>query len=170
MGLKGATSLYACLWCKVHKDKRWETDQHFSHFNTPTIMRTLSEIKELVKEGKGNFCCAKEPLLNIEIDHVIVDELHLPLRVMEVMLDNIITEVIDWDKEDDFEKNSTQQKGLHLKKLVREIKSCGVRFDVWEIINPADNKATGKYAFTSHLGNDKKKVSSLLPEKILATK
>ena len=70
------------------------------------MMRTLKEIKELVKEGKGNFCCVKEPLLNIELDHVIVDELHLLLRVMDVMLDNIITEVIDWDKADDFEKTS----------------------------------------------------------------
>ena len=99
MGLKVATSLYACLWCKVHKDKRWETNQHFSHFNTPTMMRTLSEIKELVKEGKGDFCCAKEPLLNIELDHFIVDELHLLVCVMDILLDNFITKVIDWDKE-----------------------------------------------------------------------
>jgi len=41
--------------------------------------------------------------LNIELDHVIVDELHLLLRVMDVMFNNIIAEVIDWDKEDDFE-------------------------------------------------------------------
>ena len=39
--------------------------------------------------------------MNIEIDHVIVDELNLLLHEMDVMLDNIITEVIDWDKEDD---------------------------------------------------------------------
>ena len=25
----------------------------------------------------------------------------LPIRVMDIMLDNIITEVMDWDKEDD---------------------------------------------------------------------
>ena len=54
--------------------------------------------------------------MNIEIDHVIVDELNLLLHEMDVMLDNIITEVIDWDKEDDFEKTCTQQKGLHQKK------------------------------------------------------
>jgi len=42
----------ACMWCNVHRDKWWETDQHFSHFNTPTMMRTLSEIKGLVKEDK----------------------------------------------------------------------------------------------------------------------
>ena len=26
MGLKGATSHYACVWCKVHKDSRWKMD------------------------------------------------------------------------------------------------------------------------------------------------
>ena len=46
--------------------------------------------------------------MNIEIDHVIVDELNLLLHEMDVMLDNIITEVIDWDKEDDFEKTCTR--------------------------------------------------------------
>ena len=49
---------------------------------------------------------------------------------------------------------------------MREIKSCGVGFDVWEIRNPADNKGTGKYDFTSLFGNDKKKVLALLPEKL----
>lgn len=47
MGLKGATSLYACLWCKIHKDKRWETDKEFHYFNSPPMMRKLQEIKEL---------------------------------------------------------------------------------------------------------------------------
>ena len=167
MGLKGATSLYACLWCKIHKDKRWEADKHFHHFNSPPMMRTLLEIKELVKKGKGDYCCVKVPLLNIDLDHVIVDELHLLLRVMDVMLDNIITEVIDWGKDEDFEKTSKEARGIHLKKLVTEIRSCGVGFDVWELRNPADNKGTGKYEFTSLFGKDKKKVLSLLPEKTL---
>ena len=167
MGLKGATSLYACLWCKIHKDKRWETDKHFQHFNSPLMMRTLLEIKELVKKGKGDCCCVKVPPLNIDLDHVIVDELHLLLRVMDVMLDNIITEVIDWGKDEDFEKTSKEVRGIHLKKLVTEIRSCSVGFDVWELRNPADNKGTGKYEFTSLFGNDKKKVLSLLPGKTL---
>ena len=77
MGLKGATSLYACLWCKIHKDKRWETHQHFHHFNSPPMMRTLLEIKELMKKGKGDYPFVKESLLNKDLDHVIVYELHL---------------------------------------------------------------------------------------------
>ena len=159
MGLKGATSVYACLWCKIHKEKRWETDKHFHHFNSPPMMRTLLEIKELVKIGKGDYCCVQEPLLNIDLDHVIVDELHLLLRVMDVMLNNIITEVTDWDKIEDFEKSCKEPQGIHLKKLLSEIRSYGVGFDVWELRNPADNKGIGKYEFTNLFGNDKKKFS-----------
>ena len=166
MGLKGATSLYACLWCIIHKDRRWETDKHFLYFNTPPMMRTLKKIKDLVKEGKGDYCCVKEPLLDIDLDHVVVDELHLLLRVMDIMLDNIITEVITWDKQEDWEKPSMEPKGVHLKKLVTAIRSCGVGFDVWEVRNPTDNKGTGKYEFTSLFGNDKKKILSSLPEKL----
>lgn len=129
-------------------------------------MRTLQEIKELVKKGKGDYCCVKEPLLNIDLDHAIVDELHLLLCVMDVMLDNIITEVIDWDKEDDFEKTSKEPQGIHLKKLVNEIRSCGVGFEVLKLRNPADNKGTGKYEFISLFGNDKKKILSRLPENL----
>ena len=95
--------------------------------------------------------------LNIELDHVTVDELHLLLRAMDVMLDNIITEVIDWDKDNDFKKTSSQPKGLHLQKLVREIRSCGVGFDVWEIRNPADNKGTGKYDLKASLEMTRKR-------------
>ena len=130
------------------------------------MVRTLLEIKELVKKGNGDYCCVKEPLLNIDLDHVIVDELHLLLRVMDVMLDNIITEVIDWDKNDELEKSPKEPQGIHLKKLVSEIRACGVGFDVWEIQNPADNKGTGKCEFTSLFGNDKKKVLSMLPENL----
>lgn len=119
-----------------------------------------------MKKGKGDYCCVKEPLLNIDLDHVIVDKLHLLLRVMDVMLDNIITEVIDWDKKYDFEKTSKEVQGIHLKKLVNEIRSCGVGFEVWELRNPADNKGTGKYEFTSLFGNDKNKILSRLPENL----
>ena len=30
LGLNGATTNYACAWCKIHKDNRWKTDKHFS--------------------------------------------------------------------------------------------------------------------------------------------
>lgn len=41
---------------------------------------------------------------------------------------------------------------------MREIKLCGVGFDVWEIRNFIDNKGIGKYDFIRFFVNDKKKV------------
>ena len=38
-----------------------------------------------------------EPMLNIELDHVIPDELHLLLRVTDVLINNIITSAISYD-------------------------------------------------------------------------
>ena len=38
LGLEGATSNYACAWCKVHKADCW---------NTPPMVRTLEEIHEM---------------------------------------------------------------------------------------------------------------------------
>ena len=41
------------------------------------------------------YCCTHEPLLNIELDHVILDELHLLLRIVGVLLGNLLEEVIN---------------------------------------------------------------------------
>ena len=71
LGLKGATSYYACAWCKIHKDKMWEMNHDIDFYNKPPMERTLGEMKNLSKKSKDNFCCEHEPLLNIEIDHVI---------------------------------------------------------------------------------------------------
>ena len=35
------------------------------------------------KKSKDDYGCCKEPLLDIELDHVIVDELHLLLRITD---------------------------------------------------------------------------------------
>ena len=68
MGLKGATSHYACVWCKVT----------LCHYESSNLKRTIKEISELAKKkGKQNCCCEHTPLVTIELDHVILDELHL---------------------------------------------------------------------------------------------
>jgi hypothetical protein len=73
----------------------------------------------------------KDPLLNIALDHVIVDELHLLLRVTDVLMTNLITEAMGWNKDEGFEKRSGA-KNVHLEKLINTIQSCGVSFQVWK--------------------------------------
>ena len=40
MGMKSSTSNYECIWCKTHKENRWEMDFDLHHFNTAPLRRT----------------------------------------------------------------------------------------------------------------------------------
>ena len=42
--------------------------------------------------------CKAQPLLDIPLDHVIVDELHMFLRVTDILEKGVILEVINWDE------------------------------------------------------------------------
>ena len=48
---------------------------------------------------------------------------------------------------------------------MKTIKSCGVSFAVWKN-NNEDGKVLGLYDFTSLMGDDKKKLLKLLPDKL----
>ena len=107
------------------------------------------------KKSRENYCCDKQPILNIPLDHIVVDELHLILRITDILIGNLVQECLDWDKDDDLDHKNGAATGLYLKSLIRVIKSCGVSFDVWEQRN-ADGKGSRKHDWTSLLGKDKK--------------
>jgi len=163
LGLNGATGNYVCAWCKIHKNDRWKMDHHFNDFNSPPLARTLQEVKEMLKKLKDNYGCCQEPLLNIELDHIVVDELHLLLRITDILTANLITEVIEWDIEEYLENK--KNKDAHLNKLVSSIRSCGVSFSVWKKKN-ADGKESNVHDWTSLMGNDKKILLNHLPAKM----
>ena len=118
------------------------------------------------KKGKQEkYSCEHEPLLNIELDHVVLDELHLLLRIMDVLINNLVIAVVEWDKKENLNKRKADQKDSHIKTLQSTIRSCGVSFDIWEKTN-ADGKSSGQYDFTSLLGSDKKTPLTDLPQKL----
>ncbi|CAB4038959.1 Hypothetical predicted protein, partial [Paramuricea clavata] len=90
LGLSGATSNYACSWCKVHKDERWNMKYDLEYYSSSKLKRTLEDLKKsATKSSKESYCSVRKPLLNIELDHVIPDELHLLLRIMDVLINNL---------------------------------------------------------------------------------
>ena len=78
MGINSATADYACLWCKIHKDDRWDTSKPFIEYKEAPQWRNLEEIKKIC-HSKDNVGCVNEPLINIPLTNVIPDELHLLL-------------------------------------------------------------------------------------------
>ena len=73
------------------------------------------------------------PLTAIPVDHMMIDELHLFLRIFDVML--------------------IKMSEPHTQQLVAYIRSCGVSFNIWE-----SESSDGKVEWTSLTGEAKKKV------------
>ena len=128
--------------------------------------RTLEDLKRCcrLKRGNKNFSCFNPPLLNIPLDHIILDELHLLLRVTDVLTRNLLDEMIEWDVEEAHKNKVSNPKaiGQHLQEAVQTINKCGVTFHVWEKKN-ADGKGSGTYDWTSLMGNEKKLLLRTFP-------
>ena len=150
-----------------YTDKRWDTSLNLEHYQSPALKRSLQEMIELAgkKKQENKYCCDHEPLLHIELDHVVLDELHLLLRILDVLIENLVRDALDWDRRENWDKRKGQQKKEHLNNLQATVRSCGVSFDIWEKTN-ADGKGSGIYDFTSLLGSDKKKLLKELPNKL----
>ena len=109
-------------------------------------------------EEKKRYFTTSEPgyiyqrLINIDIEHIIPDELHLLLRITDRMLENLITGA-------DAHDVSNILEDAMLKKLLSEIRSCGVVFNVYvQLKNTRD--------FTSLTVTERKKLLKLLSSKI----
>lgn len=132
-------------------------------YNKPPMSLTLDDIKKYSETGE--YCCVESPLLNVPLDHIILDELHLLLRFTDVLLSNLIEDAMELDDKDDFCKKRGEPKGIHLRKLTQLINSCGVTFSVWEK-KDGDGKGMGKMDWTSLMGDEKKRLLRNLPTKL----
>ena len=117
--------------------------------------RTLDSICRDAKEDKHG--CRYEPLLHIELDHVVPDELHLLLRIMDILIRNAINSAIGCDNHTTRGRGSDDTlKGPMLTKFQKAVNDCGVKFTI--------TKKEGKLEWSSLVGPDKLKFLNKLPE------
>ena len=90
---RGATADYACLWCKICRLQRWDMSKDLDYYNTGELSRSIQDLKEC--HNKNKVCCFQPPLFSIDLDHVMLDELHLMLRISDRLTENLIKEVIE---------------------------------------------------------------------------
>lgn len=114
-----------------------------------TNRRTLDSI--LTDYKTKEFSCKQPPLLEIETDHIIPDELHLLLRIMDVLTDNLITTAITHDKKT-LKTKWDLKDGPMIKSIISTVRSCGIPFNIWK---NKDSK-TATHTYTSLVGNKKK--------------
>ena len=90
--------------------------------------------------GNGNFCNKHTPLINIELDHVIPDELHMMLCVTDTLLEALITTATAYDRQQYHIAQRSRRKCLPaykmldsdmLNKFIEAINDCGFTFKMW---------------------------------------
>lgn len=96
------------------------------------------------------------PLIKLDPDNIIPDELHLLLRITDVLINNLISAAKTHDKKNNRKLNLLD--GPMVKALINSIRSCGVSFQIWD--------KGGDFECTSLMGNDKKKLLQFLPSKL----
>lgn len=139
-----------------------------AYYSSPPLRRTLEEMREMAGKTTGeNYCCNHKPLLNIPLHNIILDELHLMLRVTDILIENLIEDAIQWDDKEGClsAKKRSVEKSQHVINLVKAINNCGVSFSIWEKRN-ADGRGSGTWDWTSLMGNDRKKLLRELPKRL----
>ena len=129
-------------------------------------MRTLQTIQTCAalpktKAARERLGVKHAPILNIDTDHIVLDELHLLLRVSDILMRNLVSELALADRR--HKQRGSMPPVSHLQRLERAAQDCGVTFRVWES-RDADKKSSG-YEWTSLMGKDKKKLLQKLPSK-----
>ncbi|CAB4013607.1 Hypothetical predicted protein, partial [Paramuricea clavata] len=161
MGMKGATSDYACIWCKVHKKDRCDVSKH-QDFYWENLTRSIEDIFQCAL--KRNYSCEYKPLLNIPLCNVVLDELHLMLRVTDKLTKNLVINAIENDRRENLNKRPMDRSNKNLDALIKCIRSCGISFNVWE--KAEEDCRGGLYDFTSLMGSDKRLLLKTLPSKL----
>lgn len=121
---------------------------------TSTKKRTLETMKKCSRDGNKtchkHLGCKHPPLLNLEPDHIVIDELHLLLQVMD-----------RWDTQ----KKSRGRTTNHVLELEGAIKSCGITFRIWRPRDTNGAPQVGQWDWTALNGSDKWKLLKELPSK-----
>jgi hypothetical protein len=68
------------------------------------MKRTLHGMKILQSKKSNDFGCIHPPLLSIDLNHVVVDKLHLLMRIVDVLLRDIIEDSVRLDQKENLWK------------------------------------------------------------------
>ena len=106
-GIEAANADHACIWCKCPKDLRSDMTKQWSIKDQTKGARTIEEITTMSKLGKRNpsrHNCSHKPLFPfVPIERVIIDSLHMFLRISDTLTNLLIRDLVI---QDDSEKTN----------------------------------------------------------------
>ena len=135
--------------------------------DTSKKARTLQSMKDLSAHSYSSCTrhlgCVLPPLVNIPLDHTVLDELHLLLRIMDILIRNLILYA---DSEDHRHKAHHGVESHNVRKLEQAIRSCGVCFQIWQNREPTGKLIPGNFHWIALSGKHKLLVLKKLPAKM----
>ena len=95
-GIDSACSKYACIWCKCSAEERGIMDKKWSISDTALGAQTIEENTMLASQPKSRkkYNVSHIPLFpTIPLVNVVIDNLHLFLRVADVLINHLVEEL-----------------------------------------------------------------------------
>ena len=100
-GIDLATATHACIWCKCPAIERHDSTQKWSISDTSFGARTIEENMTIATSRSKKYNVSHPPLFPfIPLTRVVVDNLHMFLRVADTLIDLLILELRRLDKID----------------------------------------------------------------------
>ena len=158
--------IYTCILIKyyvtnVHVHCRWNMALDEKVY-TESHARSLTQMKKTKWSDSGHvhLGCIHPPL---ELENIVLDELHLLLRIGDVLIQNLI---LFADSRDHRSKAHRGVVTSHIKELEAAIQSCGVSFQIQQKREANGKPIPGSYEWTALTRKHKRLVLKRLPEKI----
>ena len=132
-GIDSATATHACIWCKCPAIDRYDSSQQWLISDTNFGARTIEENTALASSRSKKYNVSHPPLfMTIPLTRVIVDNLHMFLRVADTLIDLLILELRRLDKIEKATKVKSIDQLHYIKKYESTLKMLGVSgFAFW---------------------------------------
>lgn len=128
-GIDSARAEFACIWCKCGKEERHDMSKCWSISDPSHGARTIEENIELSQARRKSYNVSHPSLFpSIALSCVVIDNLHMFLRVSDVLLMSLIDELKQQDAIDNMKKfnNFEVAKFKHLQAYERFVAGLGI--------------------------------------------
>lgn len=129
-GLRAANQDYACIWCKCPRLERCNIKKKWYLTDLNLGARNLEQITRYAKTKQFN--CKKDPLFAfIPLDHVVIDTLHLFLRISDNLIELLIRQLRMLDsieKKVTFPNGFSREKYKHMARYETFLANLGISF------------------------------------------
>lgn len=126
-GIDSASSKHACIWCKCPALERHLSDQKWSMLEPEFGARSIEENVRIASSRTKQFNVSRLPIFcTIPLVHVVVDNLHMFLRVADTLVDLLIGSLRTLDRVNQTLRVRSLDGLTHLATFEKSLKHMGI--------------------------------------------